>query len=181
MKTILMLMLLGGVAAAGPDFVDAKRPQPAPSPPLTASDSRMPIEPTDVVAFANDSAGLLTSAVDQVDRAATWLRAHPNYRLVVEGHTDATGTESYNASLAFARAAAVRSRLQSQGFTPDRIVLVAYGEESATHPPNINDRRVVMYATRLSAEQVARASYERGAVRTAWSANGSTFDMPAGQ
>lgn len=171
MKTILMTMLLvGGVAAAdkGPDFVAAKSPAPATSPTLTASNARAPIEPTDVIAFANDSAGLIDSAVDQVDHVAMWLAAHPGYNVVLEGHTDSTGTPQYNATLAFDRAAAVRSRLQARGITPDRIVLAAYGEASAGQPVNINDRRVVIYATKLAPSQVALRLQERGALRTAF-------------
>jgi outer membrane protein OmpA-like peptidoglycan-associated protein len=170
MKTILMMLLVGGVAAAGtgPDFVAAKNHTPATAPVLTASSSRMPIEPTDIVTFANDSAGLIDSAVDQIDQAATWLAAHPGYTIVLEGHTDSTGTSQYNATLAFDRAAAVRSRLQTRGITPDRIVLAAYGESAAGQPVNINDRRVVMYATKLAPGQVALRLQERGALRTAF-------------
>jgi len=166
----MTMLLAGGVAAAGtgPDFVAAKSPAPATPPTLAASNARNPIEPTDVIAFANDSAGLIDSALDQIDHAATWLAAHPGYNIVLEGHTDATGTPQYNASLAFDRAAAVRSRLQARGITPDRIVLAAYGESSATEPANINDRRVVMYATKLAPSQVALRLQERGALRTAF-------------
>jgi outer membrane protein OmpA-like peptidoglycan-associated protein len=178
MKSLLMMLALGGtaVAAPGPDFVAADAPKPAHKD-LVASDARNQIEPTDVVAFALGSTTLLTAAQDQIDHAAAWLKKHPGYSIVLEGHTDVAGSTSYNETLALGRADAVRMRLQDRGIAPDRIVLVAWGEEQASHPQNLNDRRVVMYATRATGKAIATTSLKRGALRAAWYANGSRFDM----
>jgi outer membrane protein OmpA-like peptidoglycan-associated protein len=173
-----MLLALGGtaVAAPGPDFISADSPKPVHKD-LTASDAKNLIPPTDVVTFASASTTLLDAAQDEIDRAAAWLHAHPGYNIVLEGHTDEAGASAYNESLALGRADAVRARLQDRGIAPDRIVLVAWGEEQASHPKNLNDRRVVMYATRVTGKGIAAASLKRGALRAAWFVNGSRFDM----
>ncbi len=46
----------------------------------------------------------------------------------VAGHTDNTGSESYNQSLSERRAGAVSSYLQAQGTNPQRLITVGMGE-----------------------------------------------------
>ena len=183
MKTLLIVLAMGGAAAAapGPDFLEAQPPKPVISRDMAASDAVTLIEPTDVVAFAHDSNLLRADAYDQVDRAAQWLHAHPGYSVVLEGHTDETGDPAYNANLAFARAASVKTRLAQDGIADDRVVLVAFGEKEAIHPLNVNDRRVVLYATRLPGRLIASNALRRGALRATWVYAGSTFDMAPGQ
>ncbi len=55
----------------------------------------------------------------------------PTAMIVVGGHTDGVGTETYNEALSLARAEAVKSYLNSQaGIGPDRIVTKGYGQNS---------------------------------------------------
>jgi outer membrane protein OmpA-like peptidoglycan-associated protein len=183
MKSLLMVLALGGAAAAapGPDFVAANPPRPV-HPNLAAStEAKTAIDPTDVVTFSEASNVVLDAAQDQIDRAAAWLKAHPGYNIVLEGHTDEAGSPTYNEGLALARAESVGTRLQQHGIATDRIVLVAWGEEQATHPSNLNDRRVVMYATPIQGRAIASQSLRRGALRAAWYAGGSRFDMSSNQ
>lgn len=49
-------------------------------------------------------------------------------RFVVEGHTDAFGTEDYNADLSEARAAAVRNYLVALGVPATRLIAMGLGE-----------------------------------------------------
>lgn len=173
MKSLLIALAVGGTATAAPapDFLGNQPPPPlAPDMAATAGASTV-IEPSETVVFAHDSNALRASAVDQVDHVAQWLRAHPGYSIVLEGHTDTTGDLNYNAALAFARAASVRARLAEDGIKPDRVVLIAYGE------CGVNDRQVVIYATRVHGETVAANAIRRGAARATWFYAGSTFDM----
>lgn len=174
-----MVLALGGAAAAapGPDFVAANAPTPAHPDLAAATEATTPIDPTDVVTFAESSTVLLDAAQDQIDRAAAWLKAHPGDNIVLEGHTDEAGAPAYNQSLALGRAESVATRLEQRGIARDRIVLVAWGEEQATHPRNLNDRRVVMYATPIAGRDIAAASLRRGAPRATWFSGGSRFDM----
>jgi len=176
MKSLLIVLAVGGTAAAAPapDFLEHTPPRPVEQN-LAASGAVTLIEPSDTIAFAHDSNALRADAVDQVDEAAQWLRAHPAYSIVLEGHTDTTGDVDYNAGLAFARAAAVKARLTQDGVPPERIVLVAFGERG------VNDRRVTLYATRLAGRAIATDAVRRGAARATWVYAGSTFDMAPGQ
>lgn len=70
-----------------------------------------------------------------------------NKAIVIEGHTDARGTESYNQDLSEQRAAAIKRYLaQSFGIAPSRLVTVGYGKthlQDAADPLNGINRRVV--------------------------------------
>jgi outer membrane protein OmpA-like peptidoglycan-associated protein len=179
MKSLLTVLALGGAAAAapGPDFVAADAPRPA-HPDLAASrEATTPIDPTDVVTFAQASTVLLDAAQDQIDHAAAWLEAHPGYNIVLEGHTDEAGPTNYNETLALGRAEAVATRLEQRGIARDRIVLVAWGEEQASHPQNLNDRRVVLYASPTPGHDLASLSLRRGALHAAWFSGRARFDM----
>jgi outer membrane protein OmpA-like peptidoglycan-associated protein len=177
MKSLLLVVALGGIAAAdnAPDFVSAKAPKSAVT--LPASNGRGQIEPTDMVMFDSNSSQLNDVATDEIDRAAVWLAAHPGYNLAIEGHTDEAGTTGYNAELAFARANAVRDRLAAHGVAADRLVVVGYGEQGASAQLNKNDRHALFFASKLAPADLAARSIDRGAQRATWFAQGSPVDM----
>ncbi len=58
---------------------------------------------------------------------ATYLKAFPNAKLVVEGHTDSTGTEAYNRSLGGKRAMVTKEYLVDLGIEASRIRVESYG------------------------------------------------------
>jgi peptidoglycan-associated lipoprotein len=64
---------------------------------------------------------------------AAWLRAHPDYLLLIEGHSDNRGaTERKNESnldLGERRAQAAMNHLVALGVHPNRITILSYGEE----------------------------------------------------
>ena len=79
--------------------------------------------------FAFDS-----NAVDDESRAiieahATYLVAHPQTKVVLEGHTDERGTREYNLALGERRAQAVERMMRTLGVAADRIKATSYGEE----------------------------------------------------
>ncbi len=184
MKTTLLASMLlvasGALAAAdpaprGPDFV-AAHPPSAVGHGLAASDGTAPIEPLDVIAFAHGSAALLSSGVAQVDTAARWLHEHPNLRLVIEGHTDKTGSADYNENLATRRAETVRRMLMQKGIASDRLVLITYGENDTA------DRRVVMYASDRPVQEIVTASLDHGnAIAAVWTRNGTLYQEQSTQ
>jgi outer membrane protein OmpA-like peptidoglycan-associated protein len=63
-----------------------------------------------------------------LDDVARWLKNSPSISVEVRGHTDADGSEEYNARLAETRANAVRDYLISQGIEEDRLEVKAFGE-----------------------------------------------------
>ena len=79
--------------------------------------------------FGYDEATLDADAQAALTASATWLRAHPELHLRIEGHCDERGTEQYNLALGDRRAAAAGSYLQTLGIDASRITLLSYGEE----------------------------------------------------
>jgi outer membrane protein OmpA-like peptidoglycan-associated protein len=99
------------------------------------------------VHFAFDSATITPSARPQLDALAAGIKMlPPAQKVVVEGHTDAVGTEPYNLQLSQRRAAAVKSYLVSMhGIPADRLDIVGYGEKrpiDGADPLAAENRRV---------------------------------------
>ena|SRR5690242_15917011 len=81
------------------------------------------------VSFASGKATLLPSARNRLRQVATALeQGDGSSKIVVEGHTDATGSPEKNQQLSMARAEAVRKSLISDGVPADRVQAVGYGE-----------------------------------------------------
>jgi|GEM_PF-2915243 len=66
------------------------------------------------------------------------LKVNENYYVVVNGHTDTRGTESYNNELSRERAESVKKLIIKEGVDPKRITTYAYGE-SQPLKPCVND------------------------------------------
>jgi len=95
------------------------------APPPTAAGER-PLQ--DIFFDFNES---LIRGTDRVilDQNAAWLRAHPEVRIIIEGHCDERGTNEYNLALGERRARAAKEYLVAAGIDPGRIVTISYGEE----------------------------------------------------
>lgn len=89
------------------------------------------------VNFDLDKSTLRSDAQPVLDRMATLLKAHPDWKIEVAGHTDSTGGDEHNLSLSQARAEAVVQYLKTAGVTD---TLTAKGHGS-TRPlvPNTSD------------------------------------------
>jgi len=81
------------------------------------------------VYFGFDQWAITPAMIPVLDANARWLRAHPEVRVRVEGHTDAQGTPEYNLSLGVRRATAVRDYLVQSGVPAESLELVSFGEE----------------------------------------------------
>jgi peptidoglycan-associated lipoprotein len=81
------------------------------------------------VYFAPNGAHLSEEARAILRHHARWLRANPQARFRVEGHTDEQGTEQYNLALGADRAEAVKSYLASLGIEKGRLTTISYGAE----------------------------------------------------
>lgn len=166
MKTLLASILVAALAApavAGPDFTS--RSPRAHS--LAASPASSEIGPLDDIVFATNSTALFESSNAQIESAARWLKKHDGHKIVLEGYADSVGLDVYNEDLATRRAFVVRQHLIARGVPADRIIMVVYGEEGAYGGEDPLDRRVVMYATKLEPQQIARASIDRKNARSA--------------
>lgn len=80
------------------------------------------------VTFDTNSAIVRPGLYSEIDRIASVLIKYPDTVIQVEGHTDSTGSESYNMDLSSRRAEAVKNLLVQKGVEPSRILTIAYGE-----------------------------------------------------
>ena len=99
------------------------------------------------VLFRSGDSNLLSSAETKLDQVATALLAVKARNIIVEGHTDSQGTESYNQGLSQRRADAVRDYLVQRGYPADRIQTRGKGEgspiaDNASPEGRANNRRV---------------------------------------
>lgn len=81
--------------------------------------------------FETGKSDLLLEAMTIIDKVAAFLIAHPERNILIEGHTDNTGTPEYNMGLSDRRANAVRFALIKKGIASNRIVAKGLGETLA--------------------------------------------------
>src|SRR5688500_9066106 len=140
-------------ATTGPDFVD-HAPARNVGKDLSASTGENKMRPMAVLLFEFDKSDVSRIDRAEVEAARAWIAAHPRSYLVIEGHTDATGSFAYNAGLATRRAEAVRSALITLGAPADRLVVGVFGEANATSPNAAANRRVLIRGTNESIDQI---------------------------
>lgn len=88
------------------------------------------------VLFDLDKAELKPAGMRGIQKLAEFLNENPERKVVVEGYTDSTGSDSYNQQLSERRAQSVRRALTHAGVDPQRIQAVGYGEQ---YPVASND------------------------------------------
>lgn len=86
------------------------------------------------VLFPVDSASLQPGAQGTLSRVGSVLLDYPKTAVVVQGHTDSTGSEEYNQALSERRAQAVHNYLVGRGVDPERMTAVGYGESLPAAP-----------------------------------------------
>ena len=82
------------------------------------------------VYFDFDSYALTEQARENLRLMGKALKADNTLKLVVEGHSDARGSNEYNLALSLKRAEAIRDFLQSEGVTLESLSVAGKGEES---------------------------------------------------
>ena len=81
------------------------------------------------VYFDYDQEQLRDDARATLQANAQWLRAHPGYKVRIEGNADDRGTIEYNLALGQRRADSVREYLGSLGASTGDLEVISYGEE----------------------------------------------------
>ncbi len=84
---------------------------------------------TRVIYFDYDSTNIRQDFASVIQAHASYLAAHADKSMTVEGHTDERGTPEYNLALGERRALAVRRQLVLLGAAAGQIKTVSYGEE----------------------------------------------------
>lgn len=80
------------------------------------------------VMFTTGQSDLKPGAANNLSKLLTVLKENQEGNLIIEGHTDSQGGESFNMDLSQRRADSVKAYLVSQGIRPERITTVGKGE-----------------------------------------------------
>jgi outer membrane protein OmpA-like peptidoglycan-associated protein len=80
------------------------------------------------ILFDVNKATLRPEAQANLRDLARILNKYPDTNVLIEGHTDATGSEEYNLELSRARAQAVANFLAGMQVDPTRFTIMGYGE-----------------------------------------------------
>jgi len=97
------------------------------------------------VTFDFDSASLRSEFYDVLRSVALVLDEYEKTVLIIDGHTDSTGSRSYNMELSGRRADSVGDYLITQGVEPVRLAAYGYGPE---YPVASNDTEAGREANR---------------------------------
>lgn len=98
--------------------------------------------------FDFDKSDIKPEFVPVLDEAVEILKERPDTNVIIEGHTDWTGTEEYNQGLSERRAASVCNYLVEKGISQNSLETVGYGEadpiaDNHTQEGRSMNRRVV--------------------------------------
>jgi len=109
------------------------------------------------ITFQTDSSALNPDFFDVLGAVSSVLKEYEKTLVVVTGHTDSTGADTYNQQLSEQRAASVGKYLNAQGVSTDRMVIIGYGESrpmasNATPDGRAQNRRVELTLEPLTKE-----------------------------
>jgi len=99
------------------------------------------------ILFAVDSAVLSNDSRYSLDEFAQVMMEYPKTAILVQGHTDSTGSEDYNLALSERRAKAVMNHLAMRQVDQSRMSAIGYGEaypvaDNSTPEGRAQNRRV---------------------------------------
>jgi OOP family OmpA-OmpF porin len=134
-----------------PDYMD-KCPGTAKGVKVDATGCPPKVETVELrINFDFDKADVKPQYMPQIEKVAAFLKAHPDYGAIIEGHTDSKGTEEYNLKLSARRANAVAKILNEKyGIAMERMTAQSLGESkpiasNATEEGRAQNRRIYAY------------------------------------
>lgn len=92
----------------------------------------------DVIEFDSDKSFIRPQHLEMLNRVANIMLQNPSYNIMLVGHTDASGSMTYNYQLGQRRSMAIRDYLIRQGVSPNRFQIISYGE-TIPKDSNVND------------------------------------------
>lgn len=116
----------GASAGTGADGVDSRNVATVQVPGI---DTPQPAGLARIVYFDYDSFEVRGEFTSVLEANARYLKANPNRKVALEGHTDERGGREYNLALGQKRAEAVRRSMSLLGVTEAQMEPVSFGEE----------------------------------------------------
>lgn len=150
MRTPMIAVLAASAVLSG----CATMQQAAETPPITQA-----------VLFDSGKAVVKAEYVTALTGLVGQMACKDGYSVVVEGHTDNVGNESYNSALSEKRAGAVRDVIVAQGVPSDHVTTAGFGEAAPVAPNEDNtsrsqNRRVNVIASQMDGGCAAAMSDE---------------------
>jgi type IX secretion system PorP/SprF family membrane protein len=102
-------------------FIDRTNEKPNETPDQVGAVSK-------TILFEFDKSVVKKESYGELESMVNLLEMNPTYKLSLEGHTDAVGTEAYNVGLSKNRVNAVRDFLVMNGIAAERIIIQHHGE-----------------------------------------------------
>jgi len=93
------------------------------------------------ILFETNKAELQAPAKENIGKLATILNKYPDTNILVEGHTDSTGSAEYNQMLSERRAESVAAFTKSLGVGPTRFTTMGDGETQPVAPNSTSSGR----------------------------------------
>lgn len=92
------------------------------------SEGEIEVRLTSDILFDYDSSALRPASRSTLNELADNFSQYPDNQIIVEGHTDSTGSEAYNQRLSEQRAANVADYLIDRGVAARNVIVYGYGE-----------------------------------------------------
>ncbi len=91
--------------------------------------------------FDVDKYELEQQSITELNEIVKFLQTNKSVNIEISGHTDNSGTESYNQQLSFKRATSVTEYLRSKGINPSRLTQKGYGAQRPLKPNDSDENR----------------------------------------
>ena len=143
-----IVVSMNGCTANASDIM-LTAPQPPPAPVAPAGTGQGLADISQPILFEVGKTKIHPSSYSTLERAIVEVQKQDNLYIIVEGHTDNTGTDAINDRLSQKRADAVKEYLMKRGVRGDRIVSIGHGSRmpiatNGTPEGRAENRRVVM-------------------------------------
>ena len=93
------------------------------------------------ILFTTNSSDLQPAAKDNIGKLATILNKYDDTNILVEGHTDSTGSADYNQQLSERRAASVANYAKGMNVMGERFTAVGYGKSQPSSQQHAEGRQ----------------------------------------
>lgn len=95
---------------------------------VTRQDDNVILNMPGHVTFSTDSAQITPAFYSTLDQVTATINEYRDTQVQIAGHTDSTGSDSYNQQLSERRAQAVASYFLGRGIAGNRVSTIGYGE-----------------------------------------------------
>ena len=122
----------GGQDASATVSVTAPPPPPTPTPrptPPPLTDEQIFAQSVQDIYFDFDKSDIRADAQATMARNAEALKAHPSWKVQIEGNCDERGSTEYNLALGERRADSAKQHLIRAGVSADALKTISYGKE----------------------------------------------------